>query len=213
MGYIDVYVVHPTAASYLCRATAPLRVAAEVEAMQNAKYAERGAADHAVFFHSWLRRCRLGECVRVYLTTDQTSKQVVSQLAGFARPSKFCARYRPCSRHREPPTANHGTQRFPRSRAPTGSNFNFGYPHEPRWPSAILAQSPARTCPTLLPVETHLRLRPSATGRATSSPSCPAPSRSTGLSVPRDNADTRNSQPQRPRQGHCIRSVLSRYWN
>jgi hypothetical protein len=50
MGYIDVYVVHPTAASYLRRATTPLRIAAEVEAMKNAKYAERAAADHALFF-------------------------------------------------------------------------------------------------------------------------------------------------------------------
>jgi hypothetical protein len=58
MGYIDVYVVHPTAASYLRRGTAPLRIAAEVEAMKNAKYGtQRELLPTTLsFFHLWLRR-------------------------------------------------------------------------------------------------------------------------------------------------------------
>ena len=88
MGYIDVYVVHPTAASYLRRATAPLRIAAEVEAMKNAKYAARAAADHALFFPFVVETFGgLGDCAREFirLLTRQAAELSVGWLTSHFR--------------------------------------------------------------------------------------------------------------------------------
>ena len=49
--YVDVTVVHPTAATYLARATqGPLRAAASAEAAKNRQYLARAEQEHAQFF-------------------------------------------------------------------------------------------------------------------------------------------------------------------
>ena len=203
MGYIDVYVVHPTAASYLRRATAPLRIAAEVEAMKNAKYAARAAADHALFFPFVVETFGgLGDCAREFirLLTRQAAELSVGWLtshfrADLARDIALALATRNLRLLTTELNACHAAERL---MAPLTSRAG-----RPRAPASAHPDSVSGSDPPDAPTGPDPPDAPAHPPQdwPPPRPRPPRPRDRPGLSELRDDPDTRSSQPLRARQG------------